>query len=129
MQSLTTLEYGKMLALVARYANTPMGRDALEDLQPLTNRQQLENDLRAIDETIALNQKDVNWSFSEIFEPSEAMAILKIQNATLEPLALVGNYAAVQSGTFRAFSDCARKRFCADVVANRRKYCRQRCLK
>ena len=89
MQSLTTLEYGKMLALVARYANTPMGRDALEDLQPLTNRRQLENDLRAIDETLALIQKDVNWSFSEIFEPSEAIAVLKIQNAALDPLALL----------------------------------------
>ena len=87
--SLATLEYGKMLALVARYAQTPMGRDALEDLQPLTDRRQLENDLRAIDETFALIQKDVNWSFSEIFEPSEAIAVLKIQNATLEPLALL----------------------------------------
>jgi hypothetical protein len=26
MQSLTTLEYGKLLALVARHAQTPMGR-------------------------------------------------------------------------------------------------------
>ena len=89
MQSLTTLEYGKMLALIARYAQTPMGRDALEDLQPLTDRRMLENDLRAIDETLALIQKDVNWSFSEIFEPSEAIAVLKIQNAALEPLALL----------------------------------------
>ncbi len=89
MQSLITLEYGKMLTLVARYAQTPMGRDALEDLQPLTDRRLLENDLRAIGETIALAQKDVNWSFSEIFEPSDAIAVLKIQNATLEPLALL----------------------------------------
>ena len=89
MQSLTTLEYGKMLALVARNAQTPMGRGYLENLQPLTNRRELERDLRAVAETFALIQKDVNWSFSEIFEPSEAIAVLKIQNAALDPLALL----------------------------------------
>ncbi len=90
MQSLTTLEYGKMLALVARYANTPMGRDLLEDLQPLTDRKQLETDLRAIDETIRLNEeKQISWSFAELSDPSDAVAILKIKNATLEPATLL----------------------------------------
>ena len=90
MQSLTTLEYGKLLALVARYANTPMGRDLLEDLQPLTDRLQLEKDLRAIDETIRLNEeKQVSWRFTELSDPSDATAILKIKNATLEPTTLL----------------------------------------
>ena len=90
MQSLTTLEYGKMLALVARYANTPMGRDLLEDLQPLTNRLQLEKDLRAIDETVRLNEeKQVSWRFTELSDPSDATAILRIKNATLEPTTLL----------------------------------------
>ena len=90
MQSLTTLEYGKMLALVARYANTPMGRDLLEDLQPLTDRLQLEKDLRAIDETIRLNEeKQVSWRFTELSDPSDATAILRIKNATLEPTTLL----------------------------------------
>jgi DNA mismatch repair protein MutS2 len=90
MQSLTTLEYGKLLALVARYANTPMGRDLLEDLQPLTDRLQLEKDLRAIDETIRLNEeKQVSWRFTELSDPSDATAILRIKNATLEPTTLL----------------------------------------
>ena len=90
MQSLTTLEYGKMLALVARYANTPMGRDLLEDLQPLTDRKQLETDLRAVSETVRLNEeKQVSWRFTELSDPSDAVAILKIQNATLEPSTLL----------------------------------------
>ena len=90
MQSLTTLEYGKMLALVARYANTPMGRDLLEDLQPLSDRKRLETDLRAIDETIRLNEeKQVSWRFTELSDPSDAVAILRIQNATLEPSTLL----------------------------------------
>ncbi len=79
-----------MLALVARYANTPMGRDLLEDLQPLSDRKQLETDLRAIDETIRLNEeKQVSWRFTELSDPSDAVAILRIQNATLEPSTLL----------------------------------------
>ena len=90
MNSLDTLEYHKLLALIARYAQTPMGRHLLEDLQPLTSRRILERDLEAISETIKLNEeKQVSWSFSDIFEPFEAIAILKIQNATLEPTVLL----------------------------------------
>ena len=90
MQSLTTLEYGKMLALVARYANTPMGRDLLEDLQPLSDRKQLEKDLQAVSETVRLNEeKQVSWRFTELSDPSDAVAILRIKNATLEPSTLL----------------------------------------
>lgn len=90
MNSLNTLEYNKLLTLIARYAQTPMGRHLLEDLQPLTSRLRLENDLQAISETIKLNEeKQVSWNFSEIFEPFEAIAILKIKNATLEPTVLL----------------------------------------
>ncbi|MGI8639436.1 MAG: endonuclease MutS2 [Pyrinomonadaceae bacterium] len=89
MQSLTTLEYGKLLALVARHAQTPMGEARLENLQPLTNKLVLERDLQAVSETISLSQKDIHWSFSELFEPSGAIAVLRIQNATLEPTSLL----------------------------------------
>ncbi len=79
-----------MLALVARYANTPMGRDLLEDLQPLSDRKQLAADLRAVDETIRLNEeKQVSWRFAELADPSNAVAILRIKNATLEPSTLL----------------------------------------
>ncbi len=86
----TALEYYKLRTLISRYAQTPMGRHLLEDLQPLTSRLRLQNDLRAISETIKLNEeKQVSWNFSEIFEPFEAIAILKIKNATLEPTVLL----------------------------------------
>ena len=87
MQSLTTLEYQKLLELVARYAQTPMGENRFADLCPLTNRLELEKDLRAISETILLNEeKQVSWSFSGLEDPCDAVAILRIRNATLEPL-------------------------------------------
>lgn len=88
--TLTTLEYKKLLALIARNAQTPMGKGYLENLEPLKNRLQLENDLQAISETILLNEeKQVTWNFSGLIEPSDAIAILKIKNATLEPTVLL----------------------------------------
>jgi DNA mismatch repair protein MutS2 len=89
MQSLTTLEYGKLLALVARHAQTPMGRARLENLQPLTSRLELERDLRAVAETFELGEKQVSWRFSELADPTDAIAVLKIKNATLYPTTLL----------------------------------------
>ena len=89
MQSLVTLEYEKLLALVARNAQTPMGRGRLENLQPLTNRLELERDLRAIAETFALSEKQISWRFSELPDPTDAVAVLRIKNATLEPFSLL----------------------------------------
>src|SRR5204863_1945203 len=58
--------------------------------RPKTNRNGLETDLAAISETIVLNQeKQVSWSFSGLEDPSDAVAILKIKNATLEPTLLL----------------------------------------
>lgn len=90
MHSLNTLEYNRLLALIARYAQTPMGKGYLENLEPMTSRIVLEQDLQNITETILLNEeKQVIWNFSELIEPSDAIAILKIRNATLEPTTLL----------------------------------------
>ncbi|HEX8735800.1 MAG TPA: endonuclease MutS2 [Pyrinomonadaceae bacterium] len=90
MQSLKTLEYEKLLTLFERYAQTPMGKARLLSLQPLTNRLELERDLKAVTETIYLNEeKQVSWRFSDVFEPTNAIAVLRIRNATLEPLSLL----------------------------------------
>ncbi len=84
--SLETLEYAKLLELVSRNAQTPMGADRFADLRPHTSRIELERDLAAIAETIILNEeKQVTWSFSGLEDPTDAVAILKIRNATLEP--------------------------------------------
>ncbi len=84
--SLETLEYAKLLELVAHSAQTPMGHRRLLGLRPMTDRRALEQSLAAIAETIALNEeKQVSWSFSGLEDPSDAVAILKIRNASLEP--------------------------------------------
>ena len=84
--SLEILEYAKLLELISRHAQTPMGVDRFALLRPLVNRRELGDALAAITETIALNEeKQVIWSFSGLGDPSDAVAILKIQNASLEP--------------------------------------------
>ncbi len=90
MHSLATLEYEKLLALVSRNAQTPMGMARFDSLRPLTSRRELERDLAAVSETISLNEeKQVSWNFSGLEDPSDAVAILRIRGATLEPFSLL----------------------------------------
>ena len=84
--SLDTLEFPRLLELVARNAQTPMGAERFAELRPLTSLSEVHRTLAAISETILLNEeKQVTWSFSGMQDPSDAVAILKIKNATLEP--------------------------------------------
>jgi DNA mismatch repair protein MutS2 len=88
--SYSTLEFEKLLLLVSRHAQTPMGIDRVADLRPLTSIKTLESGLEAVSETILLNEeKQVSWYFAEFADPEDALAILKIQSATLEPLTLL----------------------------------------
>ncbi len=88
--SLETLEYSQLLELVSRNAQTPIGVERFADLRPFTSRPELDRALAALSETILLNEeKQVSWSFSGLEDPSDAVAILKIKNATLEPTRLL----------------------------------------
>ena len=88
--SLETLEYSRLLELVSRNAQTPMGIERFADLRPKTSRPELARDLAAVSETILLNEeKQVSWSFSGLQDPTDAVAILNIRNATLEPTLLL----------------------------------------
>ncbi len=88
--SLETLEYATLLELVSRNTQTPMGEARFADLRPKFDRIELETDLTGISETIFLTEeKQVSWSFSGLEDPADAVAILKIKNAALEPLRLL----------------------------------------
>lgn len=88
MFSLETLQFNKLLALIARNAQTPMGESYVLDMKPHTSRLQLEKDLAAIAETFALKDEEVTWRFSDLVDPSDAVSLLKIRNSTLEPTIL-----------------------------------------
>jgi DNA mismatch repair protein MutS2 len=88
--SLDILEYQRLLELVARDAQTPMGAARVKELRPLHSRLELDDALAALDEAIILaDEKQVSWSFSGLDDPSAAIAVLRIQNAALEPLSLL----------------------------------------
>jgi DNA mismatch repair protein MutS2 len=82
--SLETLDYNELLRLIAENAKTPLGKKRLLDLKPFEEFDELRADLQALKEAIFLiNENRVCWQFSGIFDPTETISILKIQNASL----------------------------------------------
>jgi dsDNA-specific endonuclease/ATPase MutS2 len=84
--SLETLEFQRLLELASRHAQTPMGVERMADLRPFESRRALNDALAAIREAVFLNEeRQVSWSFRGLQDPKDALSILRIQNASLEP--------------------------------------------
>jgi DNA mismatch repair protein MutS2 len=89
-QAFTTLEYDGLRALVRRGAQTPLGRARVDDLAPLDDLESLRRALEAVAEGIELERRaGARWSFSELADPQDALALLHIEGATLEPLTML----------------------------------------
>lgn len=88
-QSFNILEYADLLSLVRRGAQTPMGRQRIADLRPFDNVSELVSALTAVSEYVALKQRGVNWSLSELNDPEESLARLRIAGTGLEPLEIL----------------------------------------
>ncbi|HEY0006922.1 MAG TPA: endonuclease MutS2 [Pyrinomonadaceae bacterium] len=88
-QAFATLEYDGLRALVRRGAQTPMGRARVERLAPLEELESLRRALRVVEECLRLRQRGAAWSFSELTDPSEALARLRIEGTSLEPLKIL----------------------------------------
>lgn len=88
-QSFQALEYSALRELVRRSAQTPLGARRLENLQPLAARDELQRNLDAVAEMVALRERGASFSFVDVADPTDSLAILRIENATLEPLAML----------------------------------------
>ena len=88
-QAFATLEYEGARALVRRYAQTPMGRERAEGLAPLASIEEVRRALRAVSECAEIRARGARWSFSELSDPAEAIARLRIEGTILEPLVLL----------------------------------------
>ncbi|HEV7474392.1 MAG TPA: hypothetical protein VGN90_10110, partial [Pyrinomonadaceae bacterium] len=88
-QSFQILEYSAMLALVRRGAQTPMGQSRIDSLRPLADAAQLNAALTALSEYVELRQRGVVLSFSELADPGESLARLRIDGTGLEPLEIL----------------------------------------
>ncbi len=88
-QAFTTLSVEELRLLFKRYAQTAMGRAKFEILAPVDSRFDLERELNSLSETVALKERGAGWSFSDLADPNEFLALLKIEGATLDPLSLL----------------------------------------
>ncbi len=88
-QAFTILEYDELLALIRRGAQTPMGQARVDMLRPLEGIAELEKQLAAVAECVDLRKRGSAWTFSELGDPGEKLALLKVEGATLEPNAIL----------------------------------------
>ncbi|HLL75863.1 MAG TPA: hypothetical protein VK421_11450, partial [Pyrinomonadaceae bacterium] len=88
-QSFGVLEYEAARALVRRGAQTEAGRARADSLAPMDDLSELRRALAAVSECVALRARGGAWSFSELADPEELIARLRIEGAVLEPLALL----------------------------------------
>ncbi len=88
-QAFHILEYPALLALLRRGAQTPMGRARVEALTPLADIAALRKALAALAECMQLRKRGVAWSFSELEDPAERIALLRIEGVGLEPSAIL----------------------------------------
>jgi DNA mismatch repair protein MutS2 len=88
-QAFTILEYPELRALIRRGAQTPMGQARVEALRPLTSIAELEKQLAAVAECVSLRKRGGAWTFSELGDPDEKLALLQVGGVTLEPMAIL----------------------------------------
>ena len=88
-QAFTILEYPELRALIRRGAQTPMGQARVEALRPLTSIAELEKQLAAVAECVSLRKRGGAWTFSELGDPDEKLALLQVDGVTLEPMAIL----------------------------------------
>ncbi len=88
-QAFKTLEYDLLCELLARNAQTPMGRARVDSLAPIDQRQALEESLAAVSECVQLRNRGVSWSFSELPDPRNQISLLRVEGSTLEPIAIL----------------------------------------
>lgn len=88
-QAFTTLEYQQLLELIKRNAQTDAGQRRVETLSPLANVSELRRELAALTECVTLRSRGVNWYFSGVTDPSESISRLRVEGASLDPLAIL----------------------------------------
>lgn len=66
-----------------------MGRERADGLAPLPELADVRREQRAVSECVQLRRQNGAWSFSGVADPAEALALLRIEGATLDSLKLL----------------------------------------
>jgi DNA mismatch repair protein MutS2 len=88
-QAFTTLEYQHLLALIKRNAQTEPGQRRVEALSPIDDVSELRRQLAALSECVMLRNRGVKWWFNGLTDPAEAIVRLRVEGASLDPLAIL----------------------------------------
>jgi DNA mismatch repair protein MutS2 len=88
-QAFTILEYDELRDLVRRGAQTPMGQACVDALKPFESVSELKNALAAVSECVDLRKRGGTWTFSELGDPAEKLALLRVEGTILEPPAML----------------------------------------
>jgi DNA mismatch repair protein MutS2 len=88
-QAFTTLEYQQLLELIKRNAQTEAGQRRVDALAPFADATDLRRALAAVAECVTLRSRGVRWLFSGLTDPGEAIARLRVEGASLDPLAIL----------------------------------------
>ena len=88
-QAFITLEYQQLLALIRRHAQTDPGQRRVEGLRPIAEVTQLRRELSALAECVLLRTRGVKWWFSGLTDPAEAIGRLRVEGASLDPVAIL----------------------------------------
>ena len=88
-QAFTTLEYQHLLALIKRNAQTEPGQRRVETLAPFSDLAELHRELSALAECVLLRTRGVNWYFNGLTDPAETISRLRVEGASLDPLAIL----------------------------------------
>jgi DNA mismatch repair protein MutS2 len=85
----TTLEYQHLLELIKRNAQTEAGQRRVETLSPIDDASVLRRALAALAECARLRARGVKWYFNGLTDPSETIGRLRVEGASLDPLAIL----------------------------------------
>ena len=88
-QAFTTLEYQHLLALIKRNAQTEAGQRRVEILSPIDDVSELRHALATLGECVRLRTRGVRWYFSGLTDPAETIGRLRVEGASLDPLAIL----------------------------------------
>lgn len=88
-QAFDILEYDELRALIRRGAQTPMGQARTAALKPFDKLVELEKELTAVSECVALRKRGGTLTFSELDDPAEKLALLRVEGTILEPSAML----------------------------------------
>ena len=98
-----------------------MGQARVDALRPLESVAELRKELAAVAECVDLRKRGAAWTFSELGDPGEKLALLQVEGATLEPQRDSRNQIVVRSGNVCARVNSRGARRFAGAVESGRK--------